>query len=185
MSTYTRFDVETVLYSRWAGALQFVFNRTTYDPVTGAPVEAPTNRPVVPDPGTPSSLYDDPIGYGLRKSGYPPAGTPVIDGDVAVAGPRWDLFLDLSEYRLAQNLLGSFTDVTESDFGRSASYDQFASRIKARIDQLKTDLAPYLVQFRQGASSGPIRHTPATSRPPVWRPGYGGPAGGGFGRWGC
>lgn len=184
MSTPTRLDAETALYSRWQGAMLWVYQRDD-DPVTGQPPA--TNQAVTPTGST--AIYNDPLGYGLRLTGTVPANfADIADSDIAGAVPRWDMFLDLAEYRLGVSILASFTDVTESDFGRSASYDQYATRLQKRLDALMDQYKPFLTPFRVGASSGTIRWTPPTAHVPRWSPGYGGPAGrgrGGFGGWGC
>jgi hypothetical protein len=181
-----RVDAEQVLYDRWGGLLYWVFQRAA-DPKTGT--FPPTNKPVLPTGST--QVYSDPLNYALRQLGKPP-GNPVIvgDGDVNLAVGQWDMMLDLAEYRLISNLLGSFTDVTESNFGRSASYDQLASRAQKRLDALTTQYASILSPFRFGASSGVIRNMPPTAQVPRWAPGYNGRnrggyyGGGGFGGFG-
>jgi hypothetical protein len=173
--SFDRLAAETVLYNRWKGSLIFVYQRVTPDPATGAPVDGPVNAPVVPT-GT-TAVYDDPISYGLQLSGYPATAAAPADADVARAAGRWVAFTELSEYRLIQNLIGSFTDVTESDFGRSASYNQLADRWAERAKELREQYPQIMHPYRGGASSGPSRHIPPTAGVPLSRPGYGGPWG--------
>jgi hypothetical protein len=187
MSAPTRLDAETALYGRLEGALLFVYQRDA-DPQTGTfPL---SNQPVTPSNSGPTPIYTDPLGYGLRQSGSPAASpVSVTDADVAAAVGNWDMFMDLSEYRMAVSLLNSFTDVTESDFGRSVSYNQYADRLQKRIDALTTQYLAFLTPFRYSASSGVIRHTPPTATVPRYGPGYngrnrGGYYGGGFGGYG-
>jgi hypothetical protein len=174
-----RLDAEIALHGRWAGLLDFVYQRPAE---ADRPIPS-TNRKVVPDASGPTELYNDPLGFAISLVGRPSA-TPnaITDSDVGAVAGRWFMFLDLAEYRLIRSMLGSFTDIDQTDNGRTDSYARLADRAQERADNLMEQYKQFLTPFRGGASSGAIRFVPPTSHVPRYGPGYGGPS---RGRWGC
>ena len=118
--TITRAQIETVLIRR-AGKL-----------MTAADLDGTTHHGVNAD-------LNDPIGWALRQMGYSVTTlTNVVDADMAtVADDEIDQLLDMSEYRLLENIEGNYDDVDISANGRSESLNQLIVQVAKRLERVK------------------------------------------------
>jgi hypothetical protein len=85
---------------------------------------------------------DDPLGWALRQLGYTVADiTSVTSAEVvSVSTTNLDKFLDFSEYRVLENILGNL-DVVDTKLGpRSESLSQLARQVQSRLDKLAKKL---------------------------------------------
>lgn len=139
----SRLNAETAMYGRWAGLLNFVYNN---DQAPSFSVATPM-RPVLPTGST--ELYNDPLGFALSLVGHP-SGTPwaVTSDDLASSSSKWFVMLDLAEYRLIRNILGSFVDIDETDNGRSQDYASLADRAADRVMALEKLYGTYFTNLK-------------------------------------
>lgn len=85
-----------------------------------------------------NASLNDPIGWGIRQSGYTVASLALVTNvDVAgVATADLDTFLDYVEYRTLLNIMTNITMVDVKIGSRSEALSQLAEQIQKRLDWL-------------------------------------------------
>lgn len=117
--TVTRYNIETILVHRCGKLMSFAGLSTTK--------------------GTRNLDLNDPIGYGLRKTGYTVANPALVsDSDLAnLSNDDLDQFLDIAEYRLLENIAGNLDSVDIRTGPYSENLSQIAAQLETRMNRLQ------------------------------------------------
>jgi len=120
--SYTRANLESILVKRLSALMLKAGMAVTYA-------------------GSNADL-NDPIGWALRQSDYTVNNiNSVADSDVAnVSTENLDKVLDLSEYRLLQNVLGNLDDVDSKLGPRDEKLSQLAKQVESKLNKLESKL---------------------------------------------
>lgn len=118
--TITRANLESVLVQRCGALMSFAGMAVT---VAGS-----------------NASLNDPIGYGLRQSGYSVSDiSSVANADVAeIEDAALDMVIDYSEYRTLENISGNLDDVDITNGPESEKFSQIAAQLEKRLARLQS-----------------------------------------------